>query len=276
MRQITSDLEKQYHEFDNLVHNLNQKQWFLKTPFFQWTIFDQIAHIAFFDHEALLAIENPNKFMERAKGVMSVIISGKSWRKYTNALLGADDPAELMNLWRNIRNRLLSRLSSISPEDRVLWYGPDMSVRSFATARLMETWAHSQDVFDSLKIKRVNGTELFHVAHIGVTTFTWSFLIRKIDAPIIKPRIELTGPSDEQWRWGEPDATERVWGSAKDFCLVATQRRNVKDTDLKWKGNNVAKWLTIAQAFAGVSQQIPAPSVRLVDYNKTKNPVSRT
>ncbi len=68
------------------------------------------------------------------------------------------------------------------------------------------------------------------------------------------------------WKWGEPDAMERVWGSAEEFCLVVTQRRNVLDTGLKCQGKNVAKWLTIAQAFAGLPQEHPAPGVREVDY----------
>jgi hypothetical protein len=31
---------------------------------------------------------------------------------------------------------------------RITWYGPSMSARSFVTARLMEAWAHGQDVAD--------------------------------------------------------------------------------------------------------------------------------
>jgi uncharacterized protein (TIGR03084 family) len=168
MKQISWDLEKQYKELDDLLSNLDEKQWFLNTPFSQWTIFDQVSHITFFDREALLAFESPDKFLEQAKGVMDVIMSGKSWRTYTNSRLGALDPHRLLQLWPDIRSRLLSFMERMSPGDRVGWYGPDMSARSFATARLMETWAHSQDVFDSLEIKRVNGNRLFHGAHIGV------------------------------------------------------------------------------------------------------------
>jgi hypothetical protein len=62
MKQICSDLEEEYQEFDDLVSRLDEKQWLRKTPFFQWTIFDEVAHIAFFDHEALLAIEDLGRF----------------------------------------------------------------------------------------------------------------------------------------------------------------------------------------------------------------------
>lgn len=266
MKQICPDLELQYQEFDDLVTRLDEKQWCHKTPFFQWTIFDEVAHIAFFDHEALLAIEDPDRFKERAKGVLEVILSDGSWPEYMNPLLGSEKPAELLLLWRDIRNRLIRRLNKMSPKERLPWYGPDMSARSFATARLMETWAHSQDVFDTLRIKRVNGDRLLHIAHIGVSTFGWSFVSRQLTPPDFNPRVELTGPVGDKWEWGEEHASERVWGSAEEFCLVVTQRRNLADTGLKWEGKKVGKWLTIAQAFAGVAQDPPAQGVRVIDY----------
>ena len=268
MKQICLDLKAQYQEFDYLVSRLDMEEWRKKTPFFEWTIFDEVSHVAFFDHEALLAIENPDLFKERAKGVMRVILSGGSWRAYMNPLLGPEEPSELMSLWRDVRKRLLLRLGKMSPKDRLIWYGPDMSARSFATARLMETWAHSQDVFDTLNIKRKNDARLHHIAHIGVSTFGWSFNLREINLPDIKPRVELMGQGGERWEWGEADSLEKVWGSAEDFCLVVTQRRNVADTGLKWHGKNVEKWLTIAQAFAGVAQSPPGQGERAIDNGK--------
>lgn len=266
MKLICTDLNAQYEDFDILVAGLDERQWRQMTPFYQWTIFDEVAHIAFFDHEALLAMTDLSRFKERAKGVMEVILSKGSWPRYTNALLGPKTPEELLALWRDIRNRLVVQLRSLSPKDRLPWYGPKMSARSFATARMMETWAHSQDVYDTLRIKRTNCDRLRHIAHIGVTTFGWSFTVRQLPVPGIQPHVELTGPAGETWEWGEPSAGERVWGSAEDFCLVVTQRRNVADTALKWQGKHVAKWLTIAQAFAGVPQNPPAPGIRAIDY----------
>jgi len=177
---ILTDLDAQYQELDCLVAGLDESQWQLKTSFFNWSIFDEIAHIAFFDHEALLAIDDLDRFRERAKEIMRVIMSDGSWPAYTNPLLGPEKPEELLSTWRDIRSCLLQRLSMMAPKDRLPWYGPDMSVRSFATARLMETWAHSQDVFDTLRVKRINCKRLRHVAHIGVTTFGWSFIARDL------------------------------------------------------------------------------------------------
>jgi len=268
MKEICTDLKNQYQSFDDLVAPLDQGVWATKTLFYDWTVFDQVAHVAFFDHESVLALEDPDQFLKRSKGIMKVFQSGKSIREHTNTLLGIEDPGKLLEFWRQIRHRLVSCLSKMSLKDRIIWYGPDMSARSFATARLMETWAHSQDVFDLVRQKRVNDRELFHIAHLGVTTFFWSYKIRKLTPPDAGPRVELEGPSGEQWDWGEPDAENRVTGSAEDFCLVVTQRRNVMDTGLECQGENAKQWITIAQAFAGIPQSAPAPGERTVDYKR--------
>ena len=264
MEKICTDLKAQYQELDHVVSDLNKETWHRKTPFYGWTIFDQVAHIAFFDREALLAVENPERFKDSAPEVMQILLSDGEWPPKINPLLGTEHPDGLISLWRKTRTDLLNRLVQMNAKDRIIWYGPDMSVRSFATARLMETWAHTQDVFDTLRLRRESTDGLRHVAHIGVTTFSWSFKIRKLTPPEIKPRVELTGPSGERWVWGEPDASEIVRGSAEEFCLVVTQRRNLADTRLKYQGDHVKQWLTMAQAFAGIPQDPPAPGERVV------------
>lgn len=266
MNDICTGLRNQYQAFDDLLVSLEPAAWTRKTLFYNWTVFDQVAHIAFFDHESVLAIENPDRFRERSKGVMGVLKSGKSMREHTNTLLGIEEPEKLIEFWRDIRQRLVSCLEKMSKTDRIIWYGPDMSTRSFVTARLMETWAHAQDVFDLLQQKRVNGLELLHIAHLGVTTFPWSYKIKGLTPPDTRPRVVLDGPSGELWDWGETDAENRIKGSAEDFCLVVTQRRNVMDTDLECFGEHAQKWMAIAQAFAGVPQCAPDPGVRKTDF----------
>ena len=139
MNHICADLETQYRELDNLVAELSDEQWHLETPFFHWSIFDQVAHIAFFDHEALWAIEKPELFRNRAGGVMGAIKDGGRLPDYINPLLGIEGHGQLLSLWRKTRSRLLENFQKLTPQDRIIWYGPDMSVLSFITARLMET-----------------------------------------------------------------------------------------------------------------------------------------
>lgn len=95
---------------------------------------------------------------------MKVVEGNDSWPTSFNPLLGPEKPEELLSLWRDIRERLLRWLGAMVPSDRLPRYGPSMSARSFATARLMETWAHAQDVFDRLRARRISSNRLRHIA----------------------------------------------------------------------------------------------------------------
>jgi uncharacterized protein (TIGR03084 family) len=63
--------------------------------------------------------------------------------------------------------------------------------------------------------------------------------------------VALTGPDGDAWAWGDPASTDRVTGSALDFCLVVTQRRLVSETGLAVDGDVATEWMSVAQAFAG-------------------------
>jgi len=126
-----------------------------------------------------------------------------------------------------------------------------MSAASSVTARLMETWAHGQDVVDALGLTRRPTARLRHIAHLGVRTFGWSFVVRGLEAPGVPVRVELTGPDGEPWTWGPEDAADRVSGPAEDFCLLVVQRRHRSQTALTATGPVADRWLDVAQAFAG-------------------------
>jgi uncharacterized protein (TIGR03084 family) len=131
-----------------------------------------------------------------------------------------------------------------------MWYGPPMAARSFITARLMETWAHGQDIVDTFGVDRVATDRLRHVAHIGVRARPFSYSLHHRELSAADVRVELTGPGGDVWQWGE-SSTQVVSGAALDFCLVVTQRRHAADTGLRVVGDEARQWIEIAQAFAG-------------------------
>jgi uncharacterized protein (TIGR03084 family) len=139
-----------------------------------------------------------------------------------------------------------------------------MSARSFASARLMETWAHGQDIWDVMRRHRPGSDRLKHIAHLGFTTFGWTFANRALPVPQVTPYLELQAPDGSLWTWGDPAGEHRVSGTAEDFCLLVTQRRHVDDTGLRYSEGPVAQWLAIAQCFAGPPADGPAPGVRKV------------
>ena len=127
------------------------------------------------------------------------------------------------------------------PDGRKLpWFGPPMSAASMATARLMETWAHGLDVADALGVKRPATERLRSIAHIGVRTRDYAFVINNLTPPTEPFLVELRGPGGDTWSWGPPDAAQRVTGSAEDFCFLVTQRRPLGALDITAQGRRRA------------------------------------
>jgi uncharacterized protein (TIGR03084 family) len=160
-------------------------------------------------------------------------------------------PQALLARWGTARDGLVAALRGFPAGEKMPWFGPPMSPASMATARFMETWAHSLDVYEALGIEPEVTDRIRHVAHLGVRTRDFAFSVHGLEAPAEEFRIELTAPSGELWTWGSEDATQRVTGSAYDFCLLATQRVHRDDTSLVSVGADADQWLNIAQCFAG-------------------------
>ena len=137
-----------------------------------------------------------------------------------------------------------------------------MSARSFISARQMETWAHGQAIFDALGLERVEHDRLYNVAVMGVNTFGWTFSVHRRAVPATRPYVRLESPSGATWEWNDPAGTDRVEGSAVEFCRVVTQTRNVQDTRLRVSGPVAQEWMSIAQCFAGAPVLPPAPGTR--------------
>jgi len=169
---------------------------------------------------------------------------------------------EIYDAWKDYYPAMAERFNAADPDTRVKWAGPDMSVKSCIIARQMEHWAHAQAIFDVLGVKRENADRLRNVAHIGVTTYSWSFKVNGRQPILPKPYIRLTAPSGAIWEWNEPQEDNKVEGSAEEFAQVVTQCRNIGDTDLRMTGEAANEWMQIAQAFAGGKETPPAKGAR--------------
>jgi uncharacterized protein (TIGR03084 family) len=255
VEKICKDLKDEYDSLDAIVAGLDDALWETKTFFFDWTVKDEIAHLAFFDGTARLSATDPEVF----KGHVKALFEGRAEAVAQLGVLKKMAIPDLLRYWREERSVLLNTLSRLGQKDRLPWYGPPMSAVSFATARLMETWAHGQDVVDALDIKRPATDRLYHIAHLGNLTFGWSFTNRQMEVPQVPVRVELTSPSGARWTWGPEEARDIIRGSALGFCLVVTQRRHYSDTDLIITGDIAGKWMSVAQCFAGPPETGPGP-----------------
>ncbi|MFW5418910.1 TIGR03084 family protein [Nocardiopsis sp. CNT-189] len=245
---ILADLRAEGDELDALVAGLDAEGLAVPTPAQGWTIAHQLSHLAWTDRWSLLALRDPAGFRGRSAGAADGV--GEAVER--GAAEGAGErPASLLGRWRAGREEVRGALRTAPPDERVPWFGPPMKPASMATARLMETWAHGQDVADALGAVRVPGRRLRHVAHLGVRTMGFAFAVRGREVPGVPVRVELAAPGGGTWSWGPEGAEDRVSGPALDFCLLVTRRRHPDDLSLSASGPAASAWLPIAQAFAG-------------------------
>ena len=241
-----------------LLAPLGEEGWRGPTPAAGWSVADAVAHLAHFDAVAVRAGTDGDAFAADV----------------ADALAGPDYPDRVAQRYRDRtgadllawldaeRAALADVFRALDPAARVPWFGPAMSAASCLTARVMETWAHGQDVLDALGVVREPTGRLRHVAHLGVGARAYSHAVNDVPLPEAPVRVELAAPDGSTWTWGPPDAADRVRGDALDFCLLVTQRRHAHDVSLDVAGPAATTWLGIAQAFAGAPGPGRAPAPR--------------
>jgi uncharacterized protein (TIGR03084 family) len=248
LRALADDLGAETDALLAVVEPLDDDGWATATPAPGWRVQEQIAHLAYFDEQAAMAATDADAFtaeLERALADPDGITERISAR--SRAMTGA----EVLDWFRTARAEMVRTFVALDPSTRVPWYGPPMSVASSLTARIMETWAHGQDVFDALGAEHPVTAALHHVCYLGVRTFGFSFVANDLEPPAAPVCVELVAPDGGTWTFGDPSATDHVRGPALDFALVVTQRRHLADTALEIDGDAAERWMRIAQAFAG-------------------------
>ncbi|MGC0315078.1 TIGR03084 family metal-binding protein [Kitasatospora acidiphila] len=256
---ILTDLRDEGAELDSLVAGLDAAGWRTATPSPGWTIAHQVAHLAWTDEWTLRAVHDPDVFHAAAAELLSGADEFESLVDEGAAAGAALPPDRLLTGWRDGRAQVLAGLGELPAGARLPWFGPPMKATSMATARIMETWAHAEDVADALGVKRTPTARLRNIAHLGVRTMGFAFSAHGLAVPGRPTRVELTGPAGEVWTWGPEDAADRITGPALDFCLLVTQRRHRDDVALEATGAMATAWLPIAQVFAGPPGEGRAP-----------------
>ena len=254
------DLRAEGKDLHAFLDGLGEADWDRPTPFKGWTPNDVVRHLHFADWMAVLSMTDEPGFDAMLE---------KRRNQRDKAMTGSEEIGPKMESgralheqWYSYQQELCDLLNERDPKDRVKWVGPSMSVRMCATARQMETWAHAQDIYDLLRAPRQHHDRIRNIAEIGVRTYGWTFANRGLEPPGPMPFVRLAAPSGTIWEWGENTPDNRVEGMAVEFCQVVTQGRNIADVNLTVVGEPAAKWMAIAQCFAGDPKDPPAPGER--------------
>jgi uncharacterized protein (TIGR03084 family) len=236
----------------------------LVTQFKGWSIEEVIAHLHLFNHAAAISTRNSDELRSFLVQLGKSAGRGRNLREATLARLAPLRGRALLEAWREGCLSIATAFEAIDPRSRLPWVGPDMSARSSISARLMETWAHGQAVFDRLGVARVDTDRIRDVAILGVNTFAWTFRNRGLAVPASVPRVRLEAPSGARWEWNAEVESDFVEGTASDFCQVVAQTRALEDTSLRVEGDVARRWMSIAQCFAGPPENPPAPGSRFM------------
>ena len=246
MMQESQDLIDEMEEFHTFLQTLDEEDWSRPTLFMDWTPWDVVAHLHFFDLVSMASLEGEEQFAATQKELIDSIMAGRTNAEIARERFADLNAADLLAAWRRDCIDMATQLGESNPKRRLPWFGPDMGVRMFTTARYMETWSHSQEVYDLKGATRIYNDRIKNVAAIGVRTFGWTFINRKLEIPGAPPYVRITAPSGEIWEWNDPSEDEYVRGEAAEFCHVVTQGRNVADTGLEVNGAVATQWMDIA------------------------------
>ena len=134
---LLRDLGDEQSDLDGVVADLDATGWATPTPAAGWDVRDTIAHLAFSEDLAVLAMTDEGTFETRRGELIAVAETvGDVMVERGRAMTGV----EVRDWWREQRARTRSLLAARDAKDRIPWIVGTMSAMSFATGRLMETW----------------------------------------------------------------------------------------------------------------------------------------
>ena len=246
----------------DLLNSISENKLFTPTLFKKWSFNDIIRHLHVWNIAAYKSLLGSKEWESFYSELQKYFKEGKKLSdfeiSYTKNIKGKN----LLKLWQSTFKEVSEIFKKESPKKRVKWVGPSMSVISSISARHMETWAHSQAIYDTLGKVRINRDRILNIVIIGNNTFGWTFKVNKKEIPTKIPYLKLLSPSGKVWEFNDSENPDKIEGLAEEFCQVVTQVRNIEDVNLKITGNIANKWMSIAQCFAGKASCPPKPGTR--------------
>lgn len=226
MRQILADLVAEQQSLDQSLQRAPDRDWKQKTSN-GWTVQETIAYLAWTEQHAASVLEGEAK--------VAKILEEHGGSLESFALAGVEEgrskrPQEVIEWWRFSRADVVDALSRCTGDERIDWVVGDVSARTFATARLTDTWAHGLDILTALDKEIVDTPRLVHVAFFGWVTLPHAFEQAGEGYP--EPiRVELVGPGYARWVFGPEQSEELVRGNASDWCRVVVRRMDAGDVE---------------------------------------------
>jgi uncharacterized protein (TIGR03084 family) len=261
LMQQATDFLHESKALSSLLLPLSESDLETPTQFKGWTINNIVRHLHVWNIAVDLSLRDEAAFGAFVATMMHGVRGGKLPEFEATYLDGLSGHA-LRTAWIERAQSTAAAFAGADPRLRLKWVGPDMSALSSITARLMETWAHAQAIYDVLGVERRDTDRIGNIVRLGVNTWTFMWKNRRMEPPGPMPQLRLEAPSGAVWEYGDPSDSGFISGSATEFCQVVTQCRNVADTSLDVTGEVAHQWMAVAQCFAGPPQDPPLKGTR--------------
>jgi uncharacterized protein (TIGR03084 family) len=258
LQEVIEDFRAECDALDVVLSKLDEDGWLIETPAVGWDTRDTVAHLADTSDIMYDAITGgPRDLFSDAQAAAEASgVSSAGDPKAVDAFTATQvakgrkmSVADVHAWWRSASARLLDELGRCEPGKKYRW-GPNLvSPLSLASARIMETWAHSLDVHEAAGVEYTDTDRVRHVAFLGLRAMPYAFFLEGLEAPA-PLRVELTSPSGGAWTLGPDDAPNVVRGSASDWCrLVARRDRDGAAQRLRAEGPDAENIIKHARAF---------------------------
>lgn len=257
MKDIINDLIAEQSLVDSLLDNLTEEQWKLPLDGCKpWILQDAVNHIAFFDYAANRLMDH--EFKDLLDGLDKEAEHDGDYIPHAFRHLTG---AETLAWWRTERTKMVAKFMVKDPKERIPWApGMPMSAKSLCSARLMELWAHSVDIYDALGRPVEVRERIKSVLFLSWQARPFAYSINGLTLPETPMYLELKLPSGELWTKGDPSAENYIKGSAAEWAMVSVRRRNWMDTDLEVVGDEARRYASVVQCYAGAAD--PAPEAK--------------
>ncbi len=246
LSEVITDLRAETAHLDEALATLDEREWFTPTPAEGWDIRDTIGHLASTDDimwESITRTANPKRMLpENATSIDDFTAMHVAEARAMTA-------TDVYNWWRSSTARLHSTIDSFDPARKYPWGGNMLSPLSLGSARIMETWAHSLDVYAALGRDYPDTDRIRHIAFLGLRALPYAFGSAGLEPPG-GVRLELESPDGDTWNLGPADAKTVISGTAGDWCRVAVYRdRDGSASRLHGEGPDAANVIRHARAF---------------------------
>ena len=255
LAQVVLDWKDESDQLDVVLETLVGDDWHKETPAEGWDTRDTIGHLADTNDVMLSSVTGGDRdlFKEASEAAAAqglppeqAVDAYTAWQMEKVRQMSG---REVHDWWRQTTQRLHDLILSLDETERYPWGGNTLTPKSLASARIMETWAHSLDIHAAHGFEYVDTDRIYHVAFLGWRALPHAFGLVGLDAPSAF-RIELEAPSGTKWTLGDADAPNVITGSASDWCRVVARRdRDGAAGRLRGEGPDAANAIEHGRAF---------------------------